>query len=54
MDFFTPWTRLMQTHQQTSLETLLEVVQTRQLANRIAASEREQQRQQRPKPQANR
>jgi len=43
----------MQTHQPTPLETLLEVVQTRQLANRIAASEREQQRQQRPKPKVN-
>jgi len=33
-----------------SLETLVETVQTRQLANRIAAAEREQQRRQRPKP----
>jgi len=35
-----------------SIETLLETVQTRQLANRLAAAEREQQRRQRPKPQA--
>jgi hypothetical protein len=33
-----------------SIETLVETVQTRQLANRIAAAEREQQRRQRPKP----
>jgi hypothetical protein len=33
-----------------SIETLVETVQTRQLANRIAAAEREQERSQRPKP----
>jgi hypothetical protein len=33
-----------------SIETLLETVQTRQLANRLAAAEREQERRQRPKP----
>jgi len=33
-----------------SFETLLETVQTRQLANRMAAAEREQERRQRPKP----
>jgi hypothetical protein len=33
-----------------SLETLVETVQTRQLANRMAAAEREQERRQRPKP----
>jgi len=33
-----------------SIETLVETVRTRQLANRIAAAEREQQRRQRPKP----
>jgi len=37
-----------------SFETLLEAVQTRQLANRIAAAEREQERRQRPKPSRNR
>lgn len=37
-----------------SIETLVETVQTRQLANRMAAAERELQRRQRPKPQANR
>jgi hypothetical protein len=37
-----------------SIETLVETVQTRQLANRIAAAEREQQRRQRPKPSRNR
>jgi hypothetical protein len=37
-----------------SLETLVETVQTRQLANRMAAAEREQERRQRPKPQGNR
>lgn len=35
-----------------SIDTLLETVQTRQLANRMAAAEREQERRQRPKPQA--
>ena len=44
----------MQSHQPSSLETLLEIVQTRQLANRMAAAEREQERRQRPKPQATR
>lgn len=34
-----------------SIETLLETVQTRQLANRIAAAEREQERRQKLKPQ---
>ena len=37
-----------------SLETLVETVQTRQLANRMAAAEREQERRQRPKPRGNR
>ena len=37
-----------------SIETLLETVQTRQLANRMAAAEREQERRQRPKPQGHR
>jgi hypothetical protein len=37
-----------------SIQTLVETVQTRQLANRIAAAEREQQRRQRPKPSRNR
>ena len=37
-----------------SIETLLETVQTRQLANRMAAAEREQERRQRPKPQGKR
>jgi hypothetical protein len=41
-------------HQPDSFETLLETVQTRQLANRIAAAEREQERRQRPKPSRNR
>jgi hypothetical protein len=40
--------------QPNSIETLLETVQTRQLANRLAAAEREQQRRQRPKPQVSR
>jgi hypothetical protein len=44
----------MQSHQPSSLETLLEIVQTRQLANRMAAAEREEERRQRPKPQATR
>jgi hypothetical protein len=38
------------TPQPDSIETLLETVQTRQLANRMAAAEREQERRQRPKP----
>lgn len=33
-----------------SIEALLETVHTRQLANRMAAAEREQERRQRPKP----
>ena len=37
-----------------SLETLVETVQTRQLANRMAAAEREQERRQRLKPRGNR
>jgi hypothetical protein len=37
-----------------SIETLVETVQTRQLANRMAAAEREQERRQRPKPSRNR
>jgi hypothetical protein len=44
----------MQAPQPDSIETLVETVQTRQLANRIAAAEREQQRRQRPKPSRNR
>ena len=44
----------MQPVQPDAFEALLEKVQTRQLANRLAAGEREQQRQQRPKPQAQR
>jgi len=44
----------MQAPQPDSIETLLETVQTRQLANRIAAAEREQERRQRPKPSRNR
>jgi hypothetical protein len=44
----------MQSRQPSSLEALLETVQTRQLANRMAAAEREQERRQRPKPQATR
>jgi hypothetical protein len=40
----------MNTSQPPSIETLLETVQTRQLANRIAAAEREQERRQRSKP----
>lgn len=40
----------MTTPQPPSIETLLETVQTRQLANRMAAAEREQERRQRPKP----
>lgn len=39
--------------QPSSFETLLEQVQTRQLANRMAAAEREQQKR-RPKPRGNR
>jgi len=41
----------MTTPQPDSIENLLETVQTRQLANRMAAAEREQERRQRPKPQ---
>lgn len=41
-------------HQPESFENLLEIVQTRQLANRMAAVEREEQRRQRPKPSRNR
>ena len=37
-----------------SLEALVETVQTRQLANRMAAAEREHERRQRPKPRGNR
>jgi hypothetical protein len=37
-------------YQHDTIQTLVETVQTRQLANRIAAAEREQQRRQRPKP----
>jgi hypothetical protein len=44
----------MTTTQAPSIETLVETVQTRQLANRMAAAEREQQRRQRPKPQGKR
>jgi hypothetical protein len=44
----------MEPSQPTSIETLLETVQTRQLANRMAAAEREQERRQRPKPQGKR
>jgi len=44
----------MQAPQPDSIETLIEIVQTRQLANRIAAAEREQERRQRPKPSRNR
>jgi hypothetical protein len=41
--------------QPSSLETLLEQVQTRQLANRMAAAEREQERNRpRPKPRGQR
>jgi len=41
----------MNSAQPPSIETLLETVQTRQLANRMAAAEREQERRQQPKPQ---
>ena len=44
----------MSTPQPDSIETLVETVQTRQLANRMAAAEREQERRQRPKPQGKR
>ena len=44
----------MNNPQPDSIETLLEMVQTRQLANRMAAAEREQERRQRPKPQGKR
>ena len=37
-----------------SIQTLVETVQTRQLANRIAAAERERERRQSPKPSRNR
>jgi hypothetical protein len=37
-----------------SIHTLVETVQARQLANRMAADEREQERRQRPKPSRNR
>ena len=42
------------TPQPNSLETLVETVQIRQLANRMAAAEREQERRQRPKSRGNR
>jgi len=44
----------MQAPQPDYIKTLVETVQTRQLANRIAAAEREQERRQRPKPSRNR
>jgi len=44
----------MNTTQPEFIETLIETVQTRQLANRMAAAEREQERRQRPKPQGKR
>ena len=44
----------MTTPQPPAIETLRETVQTRQLANRMAAGEREQERRLRPKPQAKR
>lgn len=37
-----------------SIETLVETVQTRQLANRMAGAEREQERRQQSKPQGKR
>jgi hypothetical protein len=44
----------MTTPQPPSIETLLETVQTRQIANRMAAAEREEQRRQQSKPQGKR
>ena len=44
----------METIKPSSFEVLLETVQARQLANRMAAAEREEQRRQRPKPPASR